>query len=237
VPLLKTTENNPEDRPWCDSFSLQFASQASAVSPAERRRLIPQPAQAIGGEVLLELVVDAQGVVRGVQTLRATPPFTLLSSTRCALGTCARHDRQSERKPRAMESSVLVAGVFATMITTSQPNSPRISRSSIAPFRRNHRSCHPLQGFDGIVLGDGVTPNGPCRRPRSSALERVEQVSLEAVRGWRFTPTKTLSYACGFGSAGYCELSIHGAWLALGLVLCMVPGAGCLVLCWVRRAT
>ena len=191
-------------------IAMLVAGQAGSVKFSPARALktflpISQPAQAIGGgEVLVELLVDQQGIVRDVQTLRATPPFTplVLDAVRTwnfAPATIANPNEQ----PRAMESSVLVAGVFRPPAIYNQPglgDQPKDLKkpSARVPFpTKIGMPAYPPQAlFDGIVLVEvGVTPTGTVSEAKIiGAGSGFEQVSLEAVRAWQFTPTKTPSY-------------------------------------------
>jgi outer membrane biosynthesis protein TonB len=192
-------------------LAILVASQAGGAKFSPARALktflpISQPTLAVGGgEVLLELVVDAQGVVRDVQTLRATPPFTPLvldavRSWNFAPATIA----NPNEKPRAMESSVLVAGVFRPPAIYNQPGLGEVPKNLKKPSDRVPFPteiivpAYPLQAlFDGIVLVElAVTPIGTVSEAKIiGAGSGFEQVSLEAVRGWRFTPAKTPSFA------------------------------------------
>ena len=92
--------------------------------PARYRsgELPPISFQAVGpGEVLLELSVSDNGLVRSVKTLRATPPFTAALATAASrwqfnpaeeeLAPAA--GRPANPKPRKpVESKMLVAGIF-----------------------------------------------------------------------------------------------------------------------------
>ncbi len=191
-------------------IAILVAGQAGSAKFSPARALktflpISQPTLAVsGGEVLVELVVDEQGVVRDVQTLRATPPFTQLvvdavRTWNFAPATIA----NPNEKPRATESSVLVAGVFRPPAIYNQPGLGEVPKNLKKPSDRVPFPtqiivpAYPLQAlFDGIVLVElAVAQNGTVSEAKIiGAGSGFEQVSLEAVRAWRFTPTKTPSY-------------------------------------------
>ncbi|HEY7446948.1 MAG TPA: energy transducer TonB [Vicinamibacterales bacterium] len=192
------------------AVAILVAAQAGGAKYSPARALnaflpISQPPMAVaGGEVLLEVLVDARGGIRDVQTLRATPPFTtlVLDAVRTwnfAPATLA----NPNEKPREVESSVLVAGVFRPPAIYNQPglgDPPKTLKkpSDRVPFpTQMTMPAYPPQAlFDGIVLLEvGVTPAGTVSEARIiGSGSGFEKVSLEAVRDWRFTPTKNPSY-------------------------------------------
>jgi outer membrane biosynthesis protein TonB len=176
--------------------------------PARALKPLPpvsQPPQTVsGGEVLLELAVDLNGRIRDIQTLRATPPFTtlVLDAVRSWNFSPATTTNPNER-PRATESSVLVAGVFRPPAIYNQPGLGEVPKdlkkpSDRVPFpTRLTMPAYPLQAiFDGVVLVEAsVTPGGTVSEARIIGPgSGFEQVSLDAIRDWRFTPMKTPSY-------------------------------------------
>jgi outer membrane biosynthesis protein TonB len=106
-------------------------------------------------------------------------------------------------RPRATESSVLVAGVFRPPAIYNQPGLGEVPKdlkkpSDRVPFpTRLTMPAYPLQAiFDGVVLVEAsVTPGGTVSEARIIGPgSGFEQVSLDAIRDWRFTPMKTPSY-------------------------------------------
>lgn len=166
---------------------------------------ISQPQLAVGGgEVLLELTLDVTGAIRDIQTLRATPPFTplVVDAVRTWSFAPATTTNPNE-KPRATESSVLVAGVFRPPAIYNQgslgePPKNLKKPSDRIPFPTQiTMPGYPLQAlFDGIVLVEAsVTTGGTVSEARIIGPgSGFEQVSLEAIRAWRFTPTRTPAY-------------------------------------------
>jgi TonB family protein len=188
-----------------------LASQAAGAKYTPARALktflpISQPALAIGGgEVLLEVLVDSGGVVRDIQTLRATPPFTplVVDVVRTWNFAPATMTNPNE-KPRETDASVLVAGVFRppslyNQPTLGEPPQNLKKPSDRVPFpTRITMPAYPLQAlFDGIVLVEmAVTTTGTVSEAKVLGPgSGFEQVALDAVRDWRFTPTRLPSYA------------------------------------------
>jgi outer membrane biosynthesis protein TonB len=190
--------------------AILLAAQIAGTKYEPARALKPfppvsQPPQAVsGGEVLLELAVDLNGRIRDIQALRATPPFTtlVLDAVRSWNFSPATTTNPNER-PRATESSVLVAGVFRPPAIYNQPGLGEVPKdlkkpSDRVPFpTRLTMPAYPLQAlFDGIVLVEAsVTTGGTVSDARIIGPgSGFEQVSLDAIRDWRFTPMKTPSY-------------------------------------------
>jgi TonB family protein len=167
--------------------------------------LISQPAMAIsGGEVLLEVLVDTKGVPRDIQILRATPPFTplVVDTVRTWTFAPATTTNPNER-PREVESSVLVAGVFRPPAIYNQagvgePPKNLKKPSDRVPFPTlMTMPAYPLQAlFDGVVVVEmQVSAKGTVEGVNIvGAGSGFEKVSLEAAREWRFTPTRNPSY-------------------------------------------
>ena len=190
--------------------ALLLAGQAGGAKFTPARALktflpISQPPLAVsGGEVLVELVVDERGSIGEIQTLRATPPFTtlVLDAVRTWNFSPATIANPNEQ-PRATASSVLVAGVFRPPAIYNQPglgDPPKdLKKPSdrVAFPTRMTMPAYPLQAIsEGIVLVEvGVTPTGTVSEAKIiGAGSGFEKVSLDAVRDWRFTPTKQPSY-------------------------------------------
>jgi outer membrane biosynthesis protein TonB len=193
------------------ALAILLAAQAAGPKYTPARAVntfipISQPALAIsGGEVLLEVLVADNGTVKDIQILRATPPFTplvvdVVRTWNFAPATIT----NPNEKPRDIEASVLVAGVFRPPSLYNQPgigDPPKNLKkpSDRIPYpTRMTVPTYPLQAlFDGIVLVEiGVTATGTVSESRIlGAGSGFEKVSLEAVRDWRFTPTRNPSYA------------------------------------------
>jgi outer membrane biosynthesis protein TonB len=167
--------------------------------------LVSQPAIAIGGgEVLLEVVVDPKGTPRDIQILRATPPFTplVVDTVRTWTFAPATTTNPNER-PREVESSILVAGVFRPPAIYNQaglgePPKNLKKPSDRIPFpTRMPMPAYPLQAlFDGVVVVEmQVNTTGTVGAVTIiGAGSGFEKVSLDAAREWRFTPTRNPSY-------------------------------------------
>jgi outer membrane biosynthesis protein TonB len=195
----------------CFLVALLLVSQAAGATYTPARvlnafPLISQPAMAVGGgEVLLEVLVDPRGIPRDIQILRATPPFTplVVDAVRTWTFTPATTTNPNER-PREIESSVLVAGVFRPPAVYNQPGlgePPKTLRkpSDRVPFpTRMTMPAYPLQAlFDGVVVVEmEVNATGTVAATNIiGAGSGFEKVSLEAAREWRFTPMRNRSYA------------------------------------------
>src|SRR5262245_10432468 len=122
------------------------ASAQEGLSPARfRSGAVPSvPVRAVGGgEVLLEALVDSDGVVRTVTALRTTSPFTEIVTE----GVLAWQfspaveetvSRTGERQRQAVPAKVLIAAVFRppslNTPTIGEPSKDGASPSDEIPF-------------------------------------------------------------------------------------------------------
>jgi hypothetical protein len=150
-----------------------------------------------GGEVVLELVVDAAGAVTEVLPLRATPPFTE------AL-TAAAHGWRFEPSIRLVEEDhvaapgrVLVAAIFRPPTlyggaTAGTPPLPTGLPSEQVPQPVGlTQPVHPVATLgDGMVLVEiELTALAePLEYRVLAATPGFEEPALDAVRSWRFSP-------------------------------------------------
>jgi len=153
-----------------------------------------------GGEVFLELDVDASGRVSGVRTLRSTPPFTdlLREAVQGWRFEPARETGEAEQ-PTAVESSVLVAGLFRppTLYSGAMPGQPPqdVAGASIdLPFPSSTATpAYPPDalsnrvvlvevevGEDGKVAGATMARSAPG----------FDSAALDAARQWTFRPAR-----------------------------------------------
>ena len=191
--------------------AILLAGQAAGAKFTPARALkvfLPatQPATAVGGgEVLLEVVVSDQGLVRDIHTLRATPPFTplvieVVRSWSFAPATVT----NPNEPPRAMESSVLVAAVFRPPTLYNAPGIGELPKDLrkpsdrvVFPARITVPTFPPQALFDGMVLVEAaVTPKGTVGEAKIiGAGSGFEKASLDAVQAWQFQPTRQPAYA------------------------------------------
>jgi TonB family protein len=176
---------------------MRFLALAALFEAARLQEGAPPgrlPQQAGGGEVLLELSLDAEGKPSGTKTLRDTPPFTRLLAQQVAGWRFAPARVEGSAAP----SRVLVVGVFrpATLVgpAPGQPAQDAESASAEVPFPLEMEGpAYPAQGLgdatvlleaevgqDGRVAGTRVVAGGS---PFDSA-------AAEAARGWRFRPAR-----------------------------------------------
>ena len=152
-----------------------------------------------GGEVLFEVTVGETGVVREIITLRATPPFTKLAAEAVRTWRFAPASQQVDVKlqPRAIETRVLVAGVFRPPTLYNGPAPGERPKdvgmaSSQIPFpTKTTVPMYPAQAlFDGIVVVEAaVAATGMVSDAKVVATGAgFERAALDAARQWRFRP-------------------------------------------------
>jgi TonB family protein len=169
-----------------------------------------------GGEVMLEVDVTIGGAVRGVRTLRTTPPYTdaMIAATktwRFAPAEIEVEPPPPSGQPRfkAVDSTVLVAAVFLApaLIGPTLGELPRDvgseSDSTPFPFATAPPLFPPRARDAGVVMIETMIDTGgqptANRILRSSAA--FDEPALAALRQWRFRParvagssTPTLAY-------------------------------------------
>lgn len=181
------------------ALALSAASAADPPSPTRLRSgRLPAPPSAhvvAGGEVLLEVEVDAGGRMAGMTTLRATPPFTDLVRDAVAEWSFEPPAAGPGRRP----SPVLVAAVFRPPILGSGPTPGILPQDEGTPSRAIPfpvRVVTPL--YPAAALGDGqvlielkVGTDGSVTAARIILVEGpFAEISLEAVHEWRFRPAE-----------------------------------------------
>lgn len=189
--------------------AIAMAGQGGFVPAQYREGALPQiPIQALGGgEVFVELSVSSGGVVSGVRTLRATPPFTE------AVNDVVRgwHFRSAEEevepeggkavepKPRKpVESTVLVAAIFRppTLNTPTLGEPPRdaASPSDETPFPLTTVTPRypPLARESGMVLVEARvdTAGGIADVKVIRSARPFDEPALDAARRWTFRPAR-----------------------------------------------
>jgi outer membrane biosynthesis protein TonB len=193
--------------------SAEQPAQDSTSGPRLRDSVLPAypPRTIAGGEVVLELIVDAAGGVTDAQPLRVTTPFTdaLVSATKSWVFEPS--IRLVEGDLVVAPGRVLVAAVFRppTLYNGATPGTP--------PRTADLPSVHvpDLLGLTSPVypvtaLGDGMVLveiemtalAAPVEYRVLTATPGFEEAALDAVRNWRFgapreaaAPDRIFSYA------------------------------------------
>jgi TonB family protein len=158
---------------------------------------VPSPEAFGGGEVVLELAVDAAGAVAQVTPLRVTPPFA------DAMTKMARSWRFQpamvvvNKRETAAPGKVLVAGLFRapTLYAGPAPGAPPEARGAPSPdVPRPGALVMPayppnVTGDRMVLIEIELTPRGEALGYRVvSPASGFDSAALEAVKAWRFTP-------------------------------------------------
>jgi len=188
-------------------FAGLFLGYGGVVAPAQgqyvpahfRDGAMPQiPIQAIGGgEVFGELAVGDTGVVTGVTTLQATPPFTdiLASSVRTWRFVPAENDTEPRN---AVNSKVLVGGVFRPPGLDGLPLGHALVDLGLAsdetpfPIATTVPPYPPLARDSGSVLVEiRVDSRGDVADVRTiRSSPPFDEPAMAAARGWKFRPAR-----------------------------------------------
>ena len=168
------------------------------------------PALAVGGgQVFVELSIDATGDVTAANAFRTTPPFTAALEAavrawrfRPATAAELRDDGLPEsRKPVA--SKVLVAGLFRapTLVTPTLGEKPQdVGRPSAEvpfPLATVEPPYPPQAGSPGVVIVEvlvsetGVVDNARVVR----SAPPFDAAALDAAGRWRFRPARSSGHA------------------------------------------
>jgi TonB family protein len=190
--------------PYIVTLTLLSASSGVSFEPArfESGDLFVQSAMTIGGgEVLLELDVDANGYVTKVTTLRATPPFAELLSE-AARGwkfTPAREVPEESEALTPTASKVLVAGLFRPPTTYDAPARGEVAEDVVAPspdvaFPRK-LVAPPYPPTASWHIGQMVLLEADVGKDGSVTSTRVirsaaglDAAATDAVSRWQFRP-------------------------------------------------
>lgn len=178
------------------------AAQPPDTAPRFRRGSAPvQSAQAIGGgEVVVELTIDAHGAVSAVRQVRDTPPFGAALAS--AVRTWQFEPATVRLKERAVPSAaqVLVAAVFRPPTTYAGPTAgpPPQALAPSAPRLPVPESL-AMPAYPPNAVGEGVVlieiemtaaavPRGyRVLGPQSG----FDDAALDAVRAWRFSAARS----------------------------------------------
>lgn len=165
--------------------------------------VIQSPMTVGGGEVLLELDLDASGSVLEVTTLRSTPPFTdlLREAVRAWRFSPAREIPQESTEWVPVESKVLVAGVFRPPTTydapaRGEPAEDVAAPSDAIPFPRS-LAVPPYPPTASWHIGQTVLvevevgDDGKVARSKVvRAAAGLEDAARDAAATWQFRPAQ-----------------------------------------------
>jgi hypothetical protein len=182
--------------------AVTLAAAGSSTAFFKQGMLPDQPPYLVGGgEVLLEVTIEASGGVSEIRTLRATAPYTdlLRGAVKSWMFEPARNG-DGVGKP----SRMLVGGVYRPAMAGFGPTrseSPRdvASASSGVPFPSTtvpasfpplvYGSSQVLIEF--IIAADGTFTTDVVGEARSP----FKEAALDAARQWRFRPVGAPSFA------------------------------------------
>lgn len=180
------------------STAIGAAAQAP-TSPRLRDGRVPAdiPRAFGGGEVVLELTVDSEGVVERLDRVRATPPYldfvvNAVASWRFTPATALIDDRAT-----TVAAPVLVAAVFRPPLVYAGPApGPRpLVLGAVSPGVPSVAHV-TLPAYPPTAVGDGVvvveiemTSRAEPRHYRIvGPPSGFDDAALDAVRAWRFGP-------------------------------------------------
>ena len=150
-----------------------------------------------GGEVLLELTIDPNGVVQRVGRLRATPPYTELVADAVAAWQFEPATTMIDQRRTATTGSVLVAAVVRPPSLYAGPASGPSPRDVAGPSPYvPYPEALAMPAYPPTAVGSGLvlveitmTAGGEPRDFRLvSPVSGFDVAALDAVRKWRFRP-------------------------------------------------
>ncbi len=191
-------------------LTLAAAMLAVSVGPAAAQdktapRLIKDglPAtmpQALGGgEVLLELTIDPNGIVQRVDRLRATPPYTEMGADAVAAWQFEPATTVIDQQRIGITGSVLVAAVVRPPSLYAGPAAGQSPRDIAVPSPYSpYPEALVMPAYPPTAVGSGfvlveitITAGGDPRDFRVvSSLSGFDGAALDAVRQWRFRPAR-----------------------------------------------
>lgn len=192
--------------PYVSTLLLLSASSDIRFEPArfESGELIAQSAMTIGGgEVLLELDVDAAGSVTRVTILRSTPPFAEQLREAVSEWTFipAREVSEEPEQLTPVDSKVLVAGLFRPPTTYDAPTRGEVSKDVAAPSpevpvpRNMVAPPYPPTAYwhiaQAVLLEADVDRDGNVERTKViRSAGGLDAAAMDAVSRWRFRPAR-----------------------------------------------
>jgi TonB family protein len=186
------------------SWVVALAAVAVASQPALARfkagALPEPPAHNVGGgEVLLEVALDAGGRVTAVRTLRDTPPYT--EAMRGSAGSWT-FEPARNAQGEGIPSGVLVAGSFRPPTSTGpaagQPPKDVAAPSSSLPFPvAIVPALYPPQarGDAQVLVEMTVAADGTASAQVVRGADGFNEAALQAAGQWRFRATPGRAYA------------------------------------------
>lgn len=166
-----------------------------------------------GGQVILELSIDARGTVEKVRTLRSTPPFTqmLLDTVdHWSFVPATDHPIGRDDRPESLQnvpSKVIVAAFYRAPAlqgpTQGEPPADVATPSADVPFPSvTAEAAFPPDAHSGgvVMIEARVSPGGAISTTRVvRSAPPFDRPALAAARQWRFRPPRiggsTESYA------------------------------------------
>jgi TonB family protein len=158
---------------------------------------VPSPEAFGGGEVVLELAVDATGVVTQVTSLRVTPPFSETMSKMAASWRFQPAAAVINKRETAVPGRVLVVGMFRppSVYAGPAPGAPPEARGAPSPDVPRPAAL-VMPAYPPNVTGDRMvlieielTPKGEALGYRvGSPASGFDSAAIDAVKAWRFNP-------------------------------------------------
>jgi hypothetical protein len=158
---------------------------------------VPSPEAFGGGEVVLELAVDASGAVTQVTPIRVTPPFSETMTKMAATWRFQPAIVMSNKRETAAPGKVLVAGLFRppTVYAGPAPGAPPESRGKPSPDVPRPGAL-VMPAYPPNVTGDRMVLVEIEMTPRAepfgyrvvSPASGFDNAALDAVKAWRFSP-------------------------------------------------
>jgi outer membrane biosynthesis protein TonB len=181
--------------------AIDTAASQQAVAPRLREAPLPlQMPQALGGgEVVLEVTVDARGTVGRVDRVRETPPYTDAVATWTAGWQFEPAAATTAGRRTGIDAPVLVVALFRPPSFYAGPAPGEPPRTRGAPSARlpSLQSLvmavyPPTATGDGVVLVEvEMSRRAEARSYRIvGASSGFDGAALDAVRAWRFGAPK-----------------------------------------------
>ena len=179
------------------SAALAAAQIAAAEPAAFMQGILPaQPSPLVGGgEVLLEVAVEATGAVGEIQTLRATAPYT--DMLRGAVKNW-RFEPARTVAGVAVPSRVLVGGFYGAAIAPGPglalgeaPRGVAAASDGVAFPTHTMRALYPALAFGPaqVFVELSIATDGAFTAEAvGDTIAPFREAALQAVRQWRFRP-------------------------------------------------
>lgn len=183
--------------------TVSTADTQMATSPRLREGGLPAriPEAFGGGEVVLELTVDAGGAVTRVERLRLTPPYTEMLAQSAASWRFEPAITLIDGRPTALRAPVLVVALFRPAAFYAGPSAGVLPQVRGVPSSQLPQpdplvmpAYPPNATSDGIVLLEiEMTARAEPRGYRIvSPASGFDDAALDAVRAWRFSPPQAV---------------------------------------------